>query len=66
MSRQRQRALFDEYAARGEPLGWFERLYVEAGNDASQISWADLHANEPLMQWLEREQPVGQGRRMIC
>jgi SAM-dependent methyltransferase len=65
MSRQRQRALFEEYSARGEPLGWFERLYAEAGNDASKISWADLHANAPLVQWLEREKPVGQGKRCL-
>jgi len=65
MSRQRQRALFDEYSARGEPLGWFEHLYAEAGNDASKISWADLQANVPLVQWLEREKPVGQGRRAL-
>ncbi len=65
MSRQYQRALFDEYSARGDALGWFERLYAKADGDAAKISWADLRTNVPLMQWLEREKPVGQGKRCL-
>lgn len=65
MSAERQRALFREFQARGDTLGWFERLYAEAGGDASKISWADLHANVPLMRWLEREKPDGRGKRVL-
>ncbi len=65
MSSERQRALFKEYQARGDTMGWFEQLYAEAGGDASKISWADLHANVPLLRWLEREKPVGQGKRAL-
>ncbi len=65
MSAERQRALFKEFQARGDTLGWFERLYAEAGGNASKISWADLHANVPLVRWLEREKPDGRGKRVL-
>lgn len=65
MSAERQRALFREYQAKGDTLGWFEQLYAEANGDASRISWADLHANIPLGRWLERERPDGKGKRVL-
>lgn len=65
MSAEHQRALFRHYQAKGDTLGWFEQLYAEAGGDASKISWADLHANVPLVRWLEREKPDGTGKRVL-
>ena len=65
MSAERQRALFREYQAKGDTLGWFEQLYAEAKGDASRISWADLHANVPLVRWLEREKSDGRGKRVL-
>ncbi len=65
MSTEHQRALFRQYQAKGDTLGWFEALYAEAGGDASKISWADLHANVPLVRWLERQKPDGKGKRVL-
>jgi hypothetical protein len=41
-NRSRARELAKAYTLRGDVSGWFERLYAEAGNDTSQIPWADL------------------------
>lgn len=55
---ERQRATARELANRhieaGDPLGWFEELYSQAGEDSSIIPWADLKPNPNLVDWLDR------------
>ncbi|MDP6796632.1 MAG: class I SAM-dependent methyltransferase [Candidatus Krumholzibacteria bacterium] len=38
----------------GDPLGWFEDLYSQAGEDTSIIPWADLTPNPNLIDWLDQ------------
>jgi hypothetical protein len=38
----------------GDPLGWFEALYSQAGKDTSIIPWADLIPNPNLIDWLDQ------------
>lgn len=45
----------------GDPLGWFEDLYSQAGKDTSIIPWADLTPNPNLVAWLERQGSAGSG-----
>ena len=45
----------------GDPLGWFEDLYSQAGKDTSIIPWADLTPNPNLIAWLERQGSAGSG-----
>lgn len=45
------------YRSRGDPTGWFDKVYRDAQGDASAIFWADLEPNPYLIAWLE-EHPV--------
>ncbi len=67
MSEARRKAgdLARESIAAGDPVGWFEALYVQAAGDTGAISWADLTPNPNLTAWLEREQVRGAGRRAL-
>lgn len=62
MSRARARELARSFIERGDPMGWFEALYVESGGDARAISWADQSANPHLLAWLEAHTVRGEGR----
>jgi SAM-dependent methyltransferase len=55
--RTRARALAQESLARGDAVGWFERLYAEAGRGAAVVPWADLAPNPHVVAWLDREAP---------
>src|SRR5689334_17349126 len=43
--RTRARQLARESLARGDDVGWFERLYDEAAGEAEVVPWADMRAN---------------------
>jgi SAM-dependent methyltransferase len=45
----------------GDPLGWFEDLYSQAGEDPSIIPWADLEPNPNVVDWLDQHAPAGSG-----
>ncbi|MGH8899340.1 MAG: class I SAM-dependent methyltransferase [Egibacteraceae bacterium] len=47
---------------RGEPLGWFERLYAGSGGNPDRVPWADLVPNPHLVAWAERVGLKGRGR----
>jgi SAM-dependent methyltransferase len=53
-ARARVRALAQEALAAGNATGWFERLYAEAGGDATAVPWADLTPNPAFAQWALR------------
>lgn len=59
------RELAQRHVADGDPLGWFEVLYVTAGGNSSSIPWADLSPNPNLVSWLEQQGVVGSGRKAI-
>lgn len=67
MSEARRKAgdLARESLAAGDPVGWFEKLYAQAGGDTGAISWADLTPNPNLVAWLDREKVEGKGRRAL-
>jgi SAM-dependent methyltransferase len=56
--RTRARALANESLARGDAVGWFERLYAEASRGEAVVPWADLAPNPHVVAWLDREQPA--------
>lgn len=49
--RTRARQLAAEYLAKGDPTGWFEQLYREAGEGRSVVPWADRHPNSGLVEF---------------
>jgi SAM-dependent methyltransferase len=56
--RTRARRLANDSIARGDPVGWFERLYAEAQRGAAIVPWADLAPNPHVVTWLERARPT--------
>jgi len=56
--RTRARQLAAEYLAKGDPTGWFERLYREAEEGKSIVPWAELRASPNLLDfWRNRPIP---------
>jgi len=45
----------------GDPLGWFEDLYSQAGEEPSIIPWADLEPNPNLINWLNQHGTANTG-----
>lgn len=63
--RDHVKSLAHDYLAQGDPLGWFDALYASANRDTSKIPWADRRPNEHLMNWLDRERVVGDGKSAL-
>ncbi len=65
MAIERHRVRAREVACRhlesGDPTGWFEDLYSQAGEDASIIPWADLEPNPNLVDWLDQHRVDASG-----
>jgi ubiquinone/menaquinone biosynthesis C-methylase UbiE len=56
--RTRARQLAAEYIAKGDPTGWFERLYQEAEQGQSIVPWAELRPSPNLLEfWKDRPIP---------
>jgi SAM-dependent methyltransferase len=48
-----------------DPTGWFDRLYLAAGNGEAVVPW-DRGRPHPLVEdWIERCAPAGAGRRAV-
>ena len=52
------------YADKGDPDGWFEEFYAQAGGEIDKVYWADLEPNPLLLDWVDRH-PRQSGRRAI-
>jgi len=52
------------YAERGDPDGWFEEFYEQAGGDIEKVYWADRAPNPSLVSWLD-EHPNQDSPRAI-
>jgi SAM-dependent methyltransferase len=63
--RARVRAIQEEFAARGDTLGWFDALYKEAAGDNDVIPWADLEPNSYFRTWAETTGLKGDGRKAL-
>jgi SAM-dependent methyltransferase len=61
-NRKKARQLAQAHIGRGDPMGWFEPLYVAAQGDPAHISWADLVANPNLVAWLDGHRTDGRRR----
>jgi len=63
--RSTARRLAAESLAQGDPIGWFDKLYVHAEGDASRIPWADRCVNPHLNTWLARRGSNAVGQRAL-
>ena len=59
------RRLAAEHNDRGDPLGWFERLYTAAGSDTRLIPWGDMAPNPNFVGWPGRHGLVGDARTAL-
>lgn len=59
------REIADKHLKSGNPLDWFEELYLTADRDCSIIPWADLKPNPSLVEWLNRRGPGLSGQAII-
>ena len=50
---------------RGDPSGWCDQVYRDAGGDFSAVFWADLVPNPYLISWLEDHPVVSAGQRAV-
>ena len=65
--RARVRELAAEHIGKGDPLGWFEKLYQEAERGDAAIPWADLEPNPRLIEFWKAHplEAAGKGALVI-
>jgi 2-polyprenyl-3-methyl-5-hydroxy-6-metoxy-1,4-benzoquinol methylase len=63
--RQKARKLATESLQKSEPSAWFDRLYTQANQDATQVPWAKLTAHPYLQHWLDSQQINGSGKSAL-
>ena len=54
-ARERVQQLARESYDRGDPIGWFDRVYQAANGDESQIPWSALRPSPHLTRWLDSD-----------
>ncbi len=64
-ARARTKELQQEFAERGDVLGWFDALYKESIGNNEKIPWADLEPNHYFQTWAESTGLKGDGRRAL-
>ena len=53
------------YQDRGDPTGWFDKVYRDAQGNIGAIFWADLIPNPQLVSWLEEHPVTDKGQRAV-
>jgi SAM-dependent methyltransferase len=64
-ARERTNEIANEFAERGDVLGWFDALYSEADGKTDNIPWADLEPNSYFREWAESTGLKGDGRTAL-
>ena len=60
--RKEARMLAEQALKAGHPLDWFETLYTKSENKGTTIPWADMAPNPNVVEVLERDGIVGNGK----
>ncbi len=64
-ARERTKEIQEEFAEKGDSLGWFEALYREAAGNKERIPWADLAPNKFLVRFAEKTNLKGNNRKAL-
>jgi len=64
-ARERTKQIQNEFAEKGDALGWFDALYREAAGDNERIPWADLEPNKFLRRFAEKTNLRGHNRKAL-
>ncbi|AGZ42518.1 class I SAM-dependent methyltransferase [Actinoplanes friuliensis] len=51
--------------AAGDPTGWFEHLYAEAGAGTAEVPWDSPRPSKLLVEWVQRGLVAGGGRTAL-
>ena len=63
--RERTKQIQAEFAKKGDATGWFDALYAEANGDNEKIPWADLVPNRFFVEFAEKTNLQGNGRKAL-
>jgi 2-polyprenyl-3-methyl-5-hydroxy-6-metoxy-1,4-benzoquinol methylase len=64
-ARKASMELQEQYTAEGQPLGWFEALYAQAGGDPESVPWAKAAPRGKLRQWLAENPSAQDGGDLV-
>ena len=64
-ARERTKEIQEEFAKKGDALGWFDALYREAAGDNEKVPWADLEPNKFLRRYAEATNLRGNNRTAL-
>jgi SAM-dependent methyltransferase len=59
------RRLSQEALAQGDPTGWFEKLYVEAGAGTAEVPWDSQRPSKLLAEWIQTGAVTAQDRTAL-
>jgi len=59
------RRLSRESLAQGDPTGWFEKLYAEAGAGTAEVPWDSQHPSKLLAEWVRAGAVSARGRTAL-
>lgn len=65
IARERTKQIQEEFAEKGDALGWFDALYKEASGDNEKIPWADLEPNRFFVEFAEKTNLKGDNRKAL-
>ena len=57
--------LAKQFLQRNDSTGWFEAVYAGANWDGSAVPWANLQPSPDVVQWLDRHNVDGQGKKAL-
>src|SRR6185437_9767402 len=63
--RKRARELAAEFIQKGDPVGWFEKLYQEAERGEATVPWNDLEPNPRLLDFWKTHPSETAGKRAL-
>lgn len=59
------RRLSQESLAQGDPTGWFEKLYAEAGAGTAEVPWDSQRPSRLLAEWVQAGAMTASGRTAL-
>src|SRR5579862_2151424 len=63
--RARARELAAEFIQKGDPVGWFEKLYQEAARGEATVPWNDMEPNPRLLDFWKTHPCETAGKRAL-
>jgi len=62
---QKANGTTSQFEQHSHPSAWFEEVYTKANWDGAAVPWANLAPRPDLVEWLNRGQVEGQGKKAL-